>query len=73
LEEFNSFLAQVCEERGIDFTTLDKDEIKLFCTNAQSLEVTSFRSIAEELDHPDYSDFVNEFYDEESVAPWYVC
>jgi amyloid beta precursor protein binding protein 1 len=36
------------------------------------LEVTRLRSIAQELDSPEYEDFMNEFYDDESLAPWLV-
>ena len=31
------------------------------------------RSPVEELDQPDYDDFMNEFYDDESLAPWFVA
>lgn len=27
----------------------------------------------QELESPDYDDFMNEFYDEESAAPWFVA
>jgi predicted NUDIX family NTP pyrophosphohydrolase len=46
--------------------------VKLFCQNAQILEITRMRSPVEELDQPDYDDFMNEFYDDESLAPWFV-
>jgi predicted NUDIX family NTP pyrophosphohydrolase len=46
--------------------------VKLFSQNAQILEITRMRSPVEELDQPDYDDFMNEFYDEESLAPWFV-
>ena len=48
-------------------------EIHMFCSNCQSLEVTSFNSIKNEMSGPDFSDLECEFYDDESVAPWFVC
>ena len=60
------------QERGIFKESISDEEIKIFCQNAQILEVTRIKSPEKELTNPDYSDFINEFYDDESTAPWYV-
>eukprot|EP00347_Sterkiella_histriomuscorum_P009093 403342543 len=73
MEEFIVNLQQIMTERGVAHESISLEDIKLFCQNSQILEVTRFRSPKEEIENPDYSDFVNEMYDNESVAPWYVC
>ena len=66
-------LAQVMQERGIAQGSIPLEEIKLFCQNVQTLEVTRMRSPLQELQEPVYEDLSSEFYDPDSLAQHYVA
>lgn len=37
------------------------------------MEVNKLKSPEKEHTNPDYTDLANEFFDDESLAPWYVA
>lgn len=69
----SQILAKVMEERGVAYSTISLDEIKLFCQNVQTLEVTRMRSPTQELLEPNFEDLSSEFYDPDSLAQHYVA
>ena len=60
-------------ERNISHASISFDELRLFCQNAQTIEVTKFKSIEEETNNPDTDEIDNELFDPESCAFWYIA
>jgi amyloid beta precursor protein binding protein 1 len=72
LEEFTTLLHQVMLERGVFKESISAEEIKLFCSNAQTLEVVRMRSPQEELTNPIWDDFADNFSDPDSSCQWFI-
>jgi predicted PolB exonuclease-like 3'-5' exonuclease len=51
---------------------LDSDLFLRFCKNIFDIEVIEMRSPKQELEEPDFSDFQNEFWDENNCMRWYL-
>ncbi|CDW84911.1 nedd8-activating enzyme e1 regulatory subunit [Stylonychia lemnae] len=71
-QQFEEILLQVCNEAQVQPSQIQPEDIKQFCLNCQILEVTKFDSPEQELTAPDFDDLLNELFDDESAAPWYV-
>ena len=69
---FTTFLHQIMSERSVPHDRISPDQIRLFCQNVQTLEVTRIQSIKKELASPSFDDIANEFYDEDSSVKWFV-
>jgi len=72
LEVFTTLLHQVMLERGVFKESIPEEEIKLFCSNSQTLEVVRMRSPQDELTKPDWNDFADNFSDPDSCCQWFV-
>ena len=72
LQKFKGILNSVCTSRKVAPESIQEEEIKLFCQNSALLEVTRMRTIEQELTTPQFDDCQAEFYDDESLAPWFI-
>jgi len=72
-----SYISEILVERGIADTKAwlasNADEFKIFCKNANNLEVTRVRSLIEELKELKVDeDFKWSLHDEEEAHLWYI-
>ena len=67
-----SLLKTILEERSLSPDSISFEELKLFCQNAHTIEVTKIKSLKEEMNNPDMDEIESELFDPESLAFWYL-
>ena len=72
-EHLKKLLLNIVAERGIQGFTFDEANFVLYCKNIKQLKVVNMRSVAEELDTPEWSkDLACEYWDTSNCCRWLV-
>jgi len=61
-----TILKSLMAERNISQNKIAPEELRLFCQNAQTIEVTKFKSLDQETDSPDTDELESELFDPDS-------
>ena len=65
----------VWADSQIEGDQISDEEVKVFCLGIANngIEVTNFRDFKQELDSPNQEEMCMNFYDPDSLIPWYIA